>query len=41
VLTPIFSRLDALQTRYNESLGRFKTFLDRIEALHGNIDAAK
>jgi small GTP-binding protein len=41
VLTPIFSRLEALQTRYNESLSRFKTFLDRIEALRGNIDNAR
>lgn len=41
VLTPIFSRLEALQTRYNESLDRFKTFMDRIEALRQNIEAAQ
>ncbi len=41
VLTPIFSRLEALQMRYNESLERFRTFLDRIEALQQNIEAAQ
>lgn len=41
VLTPIFSRLEALQTRYNDSLSRFKTFLDRIEALRQSIENAR
>lgn len=38
VLTPIFSRLEALSKHYNEQQRTFRDFLDRIEVLRKSIE---
>ncbi|MCU0496265.1 MAG: dynamin family protein [Anaerolineae bacterium] len=38
VLTPIFSRLDALSKHYNEQQRTFRDFLDRIDVLRKSIE---
>lgn len=41
VLTPVFSRLEALGTRYNEQRDSLQMFVDRVLALRKSIEAAK
>jgi hypothetical protein len=41
ILTPIFSRLEALSKRYSEQQQSLQEFADRVVSLRKNIEAAK